>query len=121
MRALSIQVQPERSPGLDVDHVVATFTGIAADKALVRQHQFDRGRDTLRYLNFTFGTEHAASLWRLIETRLYGDDELGRHMRAASMAMCSSTNGWDRYLVLYHFDPAVKRDPLPTAETDEDA
>jgi hypothetical protein len=65
----------------------------------------------LLYLNFTSGTQHAASLWRLIQTRLYADAELGPHMRLASMAMCSSTNGWDAYLLLYHFDPGVKLDP----------
>ena len=121
MRALSIQVQPERSPGLDVDRLVATFTDIAGDKRLVRHHQFDRGRDTLLYLNFTFGTDDAPSLWRLIETRLYADEELGSHMRAASMAMCSSANGWDRYVILYHFDPAVKRDPMPAFDNEGDA
>jgi hypothetical protein len=65
-------------------------------------------------MNFTFGTEHAASLWRLIQARLYDDEVLGPHMRAASMVMCSSTTGWDDYLLLYHFDPGVKRDPDTT-------
>jgi hypothetical protein len=32
-------------------------------------------------------------------------------MRAASMAMCSTPDGCDTYLLLYHFDPAVKLDP----------
>lgn len=59
----------------------------------------------------TFGTEHAASLWRVIQTRLYEDQTLGPQMRAASMAMCSTPDGWDTYLLLYHFDPAVKLDP----------
>ena len=26
------------------------------------------------------------------------------------MAMCSSTEGWDEYLLLYHFNPEVKLD-----------
>jgi len=62
VRSLSIQVQPERSKGFDVDRLVAACTDIAARSDLVAHHQFDRGHDTLLYLNFTFGTEHAASL-----------------------------------------------------------
>lgn len=76
MRALSVQVQPQRA-----------------------------------YLNFTFGSSNAAALWRRIRERLYEDGALGPHMRAASMAMCSSEAGWDDYLQLYHFDPAVPLDP----------
>lgn len=110
MRSLSIQVHPQRSAGLDVDRVAAAFEGIAAMDDLVRHHHFDRGHDKGPYLNFTFGTEHAAALWRLIRARLYEDAELGPHMKAASMAMCSSETGWDQYLLLYHFDPAVTVD-----------
>jgi hypothetical protein len=114
VRALSIQVQPERSNGLDIDRLMAACTDIAAKKDLVDHHQFDRGHDKVLYLNFTFGTRHAAALWRLLRTRLYEDEELGAHMCAASMAVCSSTEGWDDYLLLYHFDPAVTLDPDTT-------
>jgi hypothetical protein len=113
VRALSIQVQPERSKGFDLDRLMAACADIAAMTDLVDHHQFDRGHDQVPYLNFTFGTRHAASLWGLLRTRLYEDEALGPHMRAASMAMCSSTEGWHEYLLLYHYDPAVKLDPGP--------
>lgn len=113
MRAISIQVQPERSRDLDLDHLIAVCSDVAAMKDLVDHHQFDRGHDKGPYLNFTFGTQRAASLWRLLRTRLYEDEALGPHMHEASMAMCSSTTGWNEYVLLYHFDPAVKQDPDP--------
>jgi hypothetical protein len=69
MRALSIQVQPARSEGLDTQ---------------------------------------AAALWDLLRSRFYDDSEFGPHMRKASMALCSSDEGWDDYVILYHFDPLVK-------------
>jgi hypothetical protein len=119
VRALSIQVQPERSTGFNTDRLIAACTDIAAMKDLVSHHQFDSGHDRLHYLNFTFGTQHAASLWRVLRTRLYEDNELGPHMRAASMAMCSSTEGWDEYLLLYHFNPEVKLDQDTSLENTE--
>jgi hypothetical protein len=110
VRALSIQVQPDRSTGLDVERLVDAFAVIAAMQDVVEHHQFDRGHDGVAYLNFTFGTRYSAALWRLVQTRLYEEEEFGPHMRAASMAMCSSEKGWDDYLLLYHFDPTVKVD-----------
>ncbi len=109
-----MQVQPERSKGLDLDRLMAACTAIAADTNLVDHPQFDRGHDQGLYLNFTFGTHHAAALWRLLRTRSYEDEELGAHLCAASMAVCSSTEGWDDYLLLYHFDPVVTLDPDTT-------
>jgi hypothetical protein len=50
----------------------------------------------------------AAALWDLLRSRFYDDSEFGRHMRKASMALCSSDEGWDDYVILYHFDPLVK-------------
>jgi hypothetical protein len=110
VRALSIQVQPAKSRGLDLERLSAAFADIAVMDDLVEHHQFDRGTDNGLYLNFTFGTRQAAALWRLIRTRLYEDEGFGPHMRAASMAMCSGEQGWDEYLLLYHFDPSVKLD-----------
>jgi hypothetical protein len=111
MRALSIQVQPARSSALDVERVSAVFTEIAGMADVVQRHQFDRGYDDGPYLNFTFGTTQAAALWRVVWERLYEDDLLGPHMRIASMAMCSSEQGWDDYVLLHHFDPTVPLGP----------
>jgi hypothetical protein len=110
MRALSIQVQPHRSAGIDVERISDALGEIAAMADLVQHHQFNHGHDKVAYLNFTFGASDAASLWRVIRERLYEDEQLGPHMKAASMAMCSSESGWDDYLQLYHFDPAVALD-----------
>jgi hypothetical protein len=114
MRALSIQVQPARSSVLDIDRLTMVFAEIAAMTDLVQHHQFDRGHDKVPYVNFTFGTTRAADLWRVIRARVYEDGALGPHMRLASMAMCSSEEGWASYLLLYHFDPTVTLDP-PTS------
>jgi hypothetical protein len=110
VRSLSIQVQPERSSGLDVERLSAAFADIAVMEDLVQHHHFDRGEDKGPYLNFTFGTLRAAELWRHIRTRLYEDDDFGPHLRAASMALCSSEEGWDDYFLLYHFDATVSLD-----------
>jgi hypothetical protein len=110
MRALSIQVQPDLSPGIDMSQVTAAFELIAGDSELVKHHSFDHGYDKAPYFNYTFGTPDAGRLWQIVRKNLYSSRELTPHMRRASMAVCSSEEGWDEYLLLYHFDPAVKLD-----------
>ena len=66
-----------------------------------------------------FGTTQAAALWRVVRSRFYEDSEFGPHMRKASMAMCSSEQGWDDYALLYHFDPDVKVDGFPRTSNPE--
>ena len=110
MRSLSIQVQPERSPDINIEQVCLMCEEIAKDGLLVKHHQFDHGVDNGPYFNFTFGTDSANKLWSQIRQSLYEKHELGAHMRKSSMAMCSSEEGWHDYLLLYHFDPEVKLD-----------
>lgn len=88
----------------------AAFDVIAANP-LVEHQAFNHGEQNGPYFNFTFGTPRAGELWKLIRTALYDNADLGTHMRKASMAMCSSDEGWDDYLLLYHFDPQVTLDP----------
>ena len=117
MRALSIQVQPARCPEIDIDRLSAAFADLLTT-GLVAHHSFSRGDDKGPYLNFTFGTSDAPALWNLIRARFYESDEFGVQMRTASMAMCSSEQGWDDYALLYHFDPGVETEP--DAKLDKD-
>lgn len=110
MRSLSVQIQPNRSPGIDMLQISAAFEEIARLCAVVEKHEFSSGEDQGPYFNFTFGTKDASTLWTLLQDRFYSRGEFGFHMRRASMAMCSSEAGWDDYLLLFHFDPAVKTD-----------
>jgi hypothetical protein len=108
MRSLSIQVQPNRSTGIDIDGISAVFMRIATLTELVKHHAFDQGNDDGPYFNFTFSTNRPGELWRKINAELYQDQKLGKHMRAASMAACSMEDGWHDYLLLFHFDPTVE-------------
>ena len=111
IKALSIQLHPRRASGIDIPAIQEAFDALTGLPLVVR-HQFNHGHDKVEYFNFTFGTEDLPALWREVQARLYADPQLGAWMSAASMAMCEGPNGWDDYLLLYHFDPAVERDAL---------
>ena len=111
IKALSIQLQPHRAPGIDVPAIQELCDALTGSP-LVVEHAFNHGHDKTEYFNFTFGTEDLPGLWNEIQSRLYTDPRLGPWMNAASMAMCEGASGWDDYLLLYHFDAAVQRDRL---------
>jgi len=110
MRSLSIQIQPDRVPGIDMDRLTQEFLAISKIVALVKHHCFDSGNDSGSYFNFTFGTHNASALWQTIQERIYNSPELGNQMSCASMAMCSGEAGWDSYSQLFHYDHNVQID-----------
>lgn len=114
MRTLSIQVQPDRVPTLDIDRLRAMMDAIALDGELVANHTFDSGIDNGPYLNFTFGTFGANKLWERIIEGPFRDPSLG--LEAASIVDCSSESGWDDYLLLFHYDPTIAVDRLSEDE-----
>jgi len=111
VRSLSVQVQPERSPGINMAGITESFHELAQRKELVLRHSFDSGNDNGAYFNFTFGTEHPAELWLTMQELVFLAKEHKAHMAVASMAMCSSEEGWDQYVQLYHWDPEVPVGP----------
>ena len=112
LKKLMIQVQPARAPLLDMEAVEAACRAIVATP-FVAEHYFNEGHDGGHYFNFQFKTDRLPALWREIQLRLYGDSGVGPGMTKASMAMCEGEHGWDDYLLLYHFDPAVPVVVLP--------
>lgn len=109
MRAINIQVQPDRVPNMNLDEVKAAFVSLS-ESDLVEEYDFSEDADKGRYLNFTYGTNDAASLWKEIKSSIFENETLSDEVSRCSMAMCSSEEGWDDYLLLHHFDPSVTLD-----------
>jgi len=94
--------------------IAAAFEALAALPGLTARFQTysgaGEGEGEGEYFNYSFDTERAGALWRAIRSELYAHARFGPHLRRASMAMCSSQAGWSDYLLLFHFDPAVRVD-----------
>lgn len=93
-----------------MNSVASAFEAIASRRDLVEQFHVSNGDDQGPYFNFRFDTSQPLELWREIKANLYNSRELGLHMRRASMATCTGKRGWDDYLFLFHFDPAIEID-----------
>ena len=112
MKAISIQIQPHRAPGLDIDEVRTLFERIVASSPLVERHHFDEGHDKGHYFNFTFGTRDLKALWGILREQVYADRAFGHLVALSSIATCEGSHGWDDYLLLHHFDPEQRCDAL---------
>lgn len=107
MRSLLVQIQPDRSPAIDMEALTELFQSIAASSRWVRGHSFDSGYNGGRYFNFRFKTDQPAALCALIQERIFHAQGHQEQIAEAAMAICSGERGWDDYLQLYHWDPTV--------------
>ena len=112
MSTLCIQVQPNRAPDIDMARVRALGESVAANKKLVSRFAVIDGEDKGPYSNLMFETTELLKLWGQLQEALYKDANVGSALAQASMAMCEGNDGWNDYLLLYHFDPSVKLDNI---------
>lgn len=112
MPTLVIQIQPDMLPQYDEAAVLAACEGLKVHKPLIASFRMEAGEDEGRWVNLSFETEQPARVWPLLQAAFYGQGALGDAMRTASMAVCTGDEGWDDYLLLYHFDPNQILDSL---------
>ena len=105
MKSLCIQIQPDRSDSLRLEKVYELGKAIASDNELVSRFEIVEGEDEAPYANLMFESANIQSLWQRIQVAIYGNDEVKKGMREASMALCEGEDGWNDYLLLFHFDP----------------
>lgn len=109
MRTISIQVQPDKVPNLELEKINQLFKEIKKN-TLIERAYFDEGNDQGRYINFNYDSNDVQSLWVEIQDVLYKSESISKDLCQCSMVMCSGENGWDDYILLHHFDPTVVLD-----------
>ncbi len=106
---LCLQVHPSRAPELELDLLRTAAEALARSTPGFRGIDFAEGEDDGTYLNIVFAVSNPAQAWHQIEAGLFGSLQFGAALRASSMAMCTGADGWNDYLLLYHYDPQVPR------------
>lgn len=109
MRCLSLQIQPDSVPQLDVAAVVRELTELTTAPTNV---DVQEGNDNGRYINVTWSTRDYATLWKTLQKKLEQDQQFSQY----SIVCCEGQHGWDDYLLLHHYDPSEQLDDLPSEE-----
>jgi hypothetical protein len=106
MKTLSIQLQPERVKLPNVDEVVQQL----CDKATQfgAEVSVAAGEDIVRYININMNTDCVPELWQKLKSE-FAINPLLAH---CTIVCCEGKNGWDDYLLLYHFDSTLILDAV---------
>ena len=107
---LCIQVHPARAPALDISRLKEECTVVAKRTAGIRGIGFTEGFDGGPYLNIVFAAENPIDAWEQLELELLESADFGADLKSCSMCMCTGENGWEDFVLLYHFDPKVELD-----------
>jgi hypothetical protein len=104
MKSLHVQIQPARSPRLDVSGAVTRLARAAQQAgATVCVSQ---GDDHGRYVNVDFTANDLPAVWAVVQP----DVQTIPGLAEAAIACCQGEQGWDDYLLLHHFDPTEALD-----------
>lgn len=74
---------------------------------------YEAGNDDGRYVNLYVTTADRAKTWDRIRAQVIESKLTGGELRGAMIVTMTGEEGWDDYLLLYHFDRA---EPLDTIE-----
>ncbi len=108
MRCLSLHIQPDRSPQLDVAAVIKELTELTTSSDHPANVDVQEGNDNGRYINVTWSTRDYTTLWETLQKKLEQNQQLSQ----CSIVCCEGKHGWDDYLLLHHFDPTQQLDDL---------
>ncbi len=112
MKTLCIQIQLDRVPDIDKEHIRAIGKSIALNKPLVSHFEIQEGDDGETSIHILFETNMIKKLWQHIQTDLFDDLTVGSPLSQSSIVVCEGENGWDDYLLLHHFKKSEKLDNL---------
>jgi hypothetical protein len=99
VKSLNVQLQPARSPGLNVATAVARLQAVAPATV-------SRGADAGLYINVGYRAADIPALWAAVREVVRADADLSQCV----IACCEGEHGWDDYRLLHHFDPSQPLD-----------
>ncbi len=119
MPVLQIQIEPDRSPDLDLAAVLDLFTSAAevADAELAVLGDGEDGYEECEeddvVLRFDFRTRDVARLWNVLQGQVFWDDAVGPALALAAIVTCGERHGGDdAVLLLHHHDRSIVPDTL---------
>jgi hypothetical protein len=110
MKCLNLQLQPQKSPEVDirgsVQHLVTTAKSLSSTVGV----EIDEGDDASSHagMNININSNDLSGLWPVVRSVILSDSSLA----SCSVACCEGEHGWEDYLLLFHFDEKQVLDAL---------
>ena len=102
MKYIGVQLQPDLGAPFDLREIVKKL------KLNNLIPEISEGEDDGKYINLHFKTNDVKNTWKEIKTILFSEYALSD----MAIVTCEGNEGWDDYLLLYHFDKSVELDEI---------
>ena len=112
MKAIIIQLQPDRSDLCNETDALEAIEGVAEALDSVEEVDMESGDEDGPYTNILIATSDLKKTWNTLRTELYEHEELGPFLTATTIVSAEGDEGWDDYLLLHHYDTSEDTDTL---------
>ncbi|WP_457417740.1 hypothetical protein [Roseateles sp. P5_E7] len=109
---ICIQVHPRRAPALDVARLAEVSEAVGRRTPGIRGINISEGEEDGVFVNILFAAVDPLASWPALKEALLESAEFRDALKLSCMCLCTGDDGWDDYLLLYHFDPTVPLDDL---------
>ncbi len=110
-RHINIQFQPSRCPGIESADIIASLKVFSDNSDLVDTLKTSEDVDD-DYLNIFLATSDLINLWSGLREFVFSSGEFSASILAALIVICEGDDGWNDYLLLYHYDSSMSVDEL---------
>ncbi len=98
MKCLSIQLQTSRDSSFSPDELAHHL------RSFGRYPEIDVDPDRRDYVNLNLFTEDLNELAKEINEKVLNNTEIGPWVKRTAIIVCEGDQGWDDYLLLWHFN-----------------
>ncbi len=111
MKTLNIQIQPSRCLAIESDTIVACFRKFSENNEYVVELKTveNKAED---YINIFLSSLNLSKLWATLKEYIFSSGQLNSQVASALIVICEGDDGWNDYLLLYHFDKSEQTDDI---------
>lgn len=106
MKTLNIQIQDGIPPLENLPLLLGKIAQIGSDHEATEAVSVASGDDSGAYYNLTIESKDLGALWPLLR------DEVAANHQIRIIVTCEGEDGWNDYLLLYHYDKSEVVDTL---------
>jgi hypothetical protein len=98
MKCISVQLHHRRDARFHLEDLLDLVRSVG------RYPEVDKDESDPETVNLNFFTEDIRLFWNDFEKGVLNDPEMGDWVKNTTIIVCEGDEGWDNYLLLWHYD-----------------
>jgi len=112
LKTLTVQLKPELLGDRLSNKAVQLLEALANTQKLMSHFKVLKGAENEKYINVNFECVDLLNLWASIKESFLTKNPLSPMLKKGAIIICQGENGWEDYLLLYHYDASIQLDEL---------